>query len=32
MRGSAAIIVSLKPKDKEELILRYIYSGTSVMI
>jgi hypothetical protein len=31
-RGSAAGIVELKPKDKEELILRHISSATSVMI
>jgi hypothetical protein len=32
MRVSAAIIVGIKTKDKEELILRHIYFGTSVMI
>lgn len=32
MRGSATGIVGLKPKDKEELILRHIYFGTFVMI
>jgi len=32
MRGSAACIVELKPKDKEELIIRHIYAGTLMMI
>jgi len=31
MRGSAASTVQLTPKDKEKLILRHIYFGTSIL-